>query len=66
MTEQITAAIDAHLPSAGAACLIKGEHSCMSMRGVRIQGAQMITTSLTGLFREDPDARAEFLSYARS
>ena len=63
MTEQITAALNEHLPSDGAACVIEGEHSCMSMRGVRVQGAKMITSSLTGLFREDERARAEFLSF---
>jgi GTP cyclohydrolase I len=64
MTEQITQAITEHLPTTGAACVIRGEHSCMSMRGVRAEGAQMVTSSMLGIFREKGEAREEFLSLA--
>lgn len=65
LTRQVTSAIDAHLDTAGSACLIRSEHSCMSMRGVKAVGAGMVTSSLTGIFREDAAARAEFMSLAR-
>lgn len=64
LTRQITSAIDGHLAAAGSACLIRGEHSCMSMRGVKATGAGMVTSSLTGSFRRDPAARAEFMALA--
>jgi GTP cyclohydrolase I len=65
LTRQITDALDAHLDTAGSACLISAAHSCMALRGVRKAGAQMVTSSLTGAFRADPAARAEFLALAR-
>jgi GTP cyclohydrolase I len=37
----------------------------MSLRGVRAQGAAMVTTSLTGRFLENDATRNEFLMEAR-
>lgn len=34
----------------GAACIIKGRHLCMEMRGVRKPGSVMITSTLKGVF----------------
>jgi GTP cyclohydrolase I len=64
LTEQITQALTEHLPTTGVACLIRGEHSCMTMRGVRAEGAEMVTSSMLGIFREKGEARAEFLALA--
>jgi GTP cyclohydrolase I len=36
----------------------------MSCRGVN-KGGVMVTSSLTGVFRDDPQARAEFLQLVR-
>ncbi len=46
--------------SRGAACLVKGVHYCMVMRGVE-QQATTITSGLKGVFLEKPAARQEFL-----
>ena len=62
LTEQITTAIDQHLETRGSACVVKATHSCMSLRGVKAVGAHMVTSSLTGTFRTDPAARAEFMA----
>lgn len=61
-TKQITDAIDHHLNTQGAACVIRSTHSCMSLRGVRAVGAEMVTSSLTGAIKTDPAARAEFMA----
>lgn len=61
MTSQITQALTDHL-SPNAACVIRAHHSCMGLRGVRAASAQMVTSSLRGLFRDDARARAEFLA----
>lgn len=61
MTSQITHALTEHL-SPNAACVVRAHHSCMGLRGVRASTAQMVTSSLRGLFREDARARAEFLA----
>lgn len=65
LTEQVTEALGEHLDTAGAACLIRSEHTCMTLRGVRAEGAVMVTSSLTGIFRTHPEARAEFLALTR-
>jgi GTP cyclohydrolase I len=38
------------------------EHSCMTLRGARAEGATTRTTAVTGAMRDDPKTRAEFLS----
>ena len=63
LTKQITDAIDTHVETLGAACVIKATHTCASMRGVKTE-APMTTSSLTGAFRE-PEVRAEFLGLTR-
>jgi GTP cyclohydrolase I len=58
---QITTAMMEHLSPAGAGCVITASHSCMSCRGVMKTGADMVTTCLRGVFKEDPRTRQEFL-----
>jgi GTP cyclohydrolase I len=43
------------------AVVADGEHSCMVMRGIRTSGS-MRTSVMRGMFRNIPEARAEFLS----
>ena len=41
--------------------LLVGTHNCVSCRGVKHQGAAMITTKASGAFRDDTNqARKEF------
>jgi len=46
----------------GAGCIVKGEHLCMQMRGIRQPHADMVTDYLTGCFMTDPETRAEFMA----
>jgi GTP cyclohydrolase I len=62
--QQIVDAITSRLDTQGAACVIRSEHSCMSLRGVRAEGAEMRTSHLLGRFRDDATVRAEFLHLA--
>lgn len=64
MTRQITDALDEHLSTNGSACVLRASHMCMSCRGVR-KRATMVTSSLTGAFRDNPSARSEFLALTR-
>lgn len=66
MTQQIAEAIQRHLQPAGVGVVVEGTHSCMCVRGVRKQGASMVTSALYGVFREDPKTRAEFMSLLTS
>ena len=61
LTQQITKAMDDVLSPMGSACVIEAAHSCMGCRGVRKPGARMITSSLTGVFRQH-EVRAELLA----
>ena len=61
LTSQITAALDQYLSPLGSACIIEAEHHCMRCRGVGKQHSSMITSSLTGVMREQA-TRSEFLS----
>ena len=65
ITTQITEALDDNLKTMGSACLVKAEHSCAAFRGVRKEGATMVTSSLTGVFR-NPEVRNEFLLLANN
>ncbi len=65
MTAQVVEAIETHLKPRGVAVFIEAEHMCMSMRGVRKQGAKTITTRFTGVFRDDPAEQVRFMSMAR-
>ena len=65
LTQQITTALDTHLKPLGSACVVSASHSCMTCRGVNKQHSRMITSSLTGPFRKDPAARAEFMAMVR-
>lgn len=59
--DQIVAAIDKHLDTRGAACVIRAMHSCLTLRGARAAGAVMVTSHLTGRYRDDPAVRAELM-----
>lgn len=65
ITRQITTALDEHLDTEGSACVLRSRHMCMGIRGIRKPGAEMVTSSLTGIFRNEPSARDEFLRLAR-
>ena len=66
MTAQIVEAIETHLKPRGVAVYVEAEHMCMSMRGVRKQGASTVTTRFTGVFRDDPAEQVRFLSMAKA
>ena len=62
--EQIANAIDDVLQPRGVGVVIEAVHLCMMMRGVEKQSSRTITSSLRGLFRDDPKTRSEFLRLA--
>ena len=53
LTKQITTALDKYLNPIGSACVIEATHLCIVSRGVEKQHSTMITSSLSGVFRED-------------
>jgi len=65
ITSQIAEAVEKLLEPAGVAVAIEGVHLCMAMRGVEKQRSSTITTATRGLFKTDPQVRAEFMSLVR-
>ena len=65
LTCQIADALMEHLQPKGCGVVVKARHMCMEMRGVSQQGAVTITSALRGLFKDEPETRAEFMSLAR-
>ncbi len=65
LTMQIAETIEAVLQPRGVAVVAVAIHLCMMMRGVEQQNAFAITSSLKGLFQEDPKTRSEFMELIR-
>jgi GTP cyclohydrolase I len=62
MTAQIANAIQDVLRPKGVAVVLEAEHHCMSTRGVMKHGVSMVTSTMLGVFRDDPTTRREFLA----
>jgi GTP cyclohydrolase I len=62
MTTQIAEAILKALNPQGVAVVIQAEHLCMTMRGIKKPGSNVVTSANRGLFRQKAATRAEFLS----
>ena len=62
MTTQIADAILETLQPDGVAVVIRAEHLCMTMRGIKKPGSNVITSATRGLFRSRAATRAEFLA----
>jgi GTP cyclohydrolase I len=65
LTAQIAEAIQEILQPKGVGVVIESEHSCMTMRGVNTPGSRLTTSRLTGVVRDDPRTRQEFLEFVR-
>jgi GTP cyclohydrolase I len=63
LTDAISDFLISHLVPLGTAVVMRAEHTCMTIRGVKTSGALTTTSSMTGCFADhDRLARTEFLS----
>ena len=62
LTAQIANAVDEVLKPRGVAVVVKAAHHCMIDCGVRKRGADLVTSRMLGVFRDQPATRSEFLS----
>ena len=62
MTQTVADLIEERLGSSAVGVIVKAEHSCMSIRGIRKPGSMTVTSSMRGSFRKDPASRAELMS----
>ncbi len=62
MTMNIADILNKYLKPYGVGVVVEAYHLCMAMRGVRKARANMLTSSMLGVFKKDERTRAEFLS----
>jgi GTP cyclohydrolase I len=62
LTKQVANWLDLHLSPKGVGVVVEAEHMCMTLRGVQAAGAVTKTSALSGVIKEVPHSRAEFLS----
>jgi GTP cyclohydrolase I len=65
LTQQIAGAIETAIAPQGVGVVLEASHLCMMMRGVEKQSSLTVTSSLTGVFKENIHTRGEFLSLTR-
>jgi GTP cyclohydrolase I len=62
LTREIAETITDHLHPKGVGVVLRASHGCMEHRGVSKPGAKFVTSSMTGVLRTKPEARAEFMA----
>ncbi|MBB6443419.1 GTP cyclohydrolase I FolE [Bacillus benzoevorans] len=50
----------------GVIVVLEAEHMCMTIRGVKKQGAKTVTSAVRGTFKSDSKSRNEVLSFIRN
>jgi len=65
LTTEVARTLEDVLQPKGVGVVVEATHLCMSMRGVERQNSFTVTSSLRGLFSEDPKTRGEFLQLIR-
>jgi GTP cyclohydrolase I len=66
LTAEIAQAIQDILQPRGVGVVVVSEHSCMTMRGVNTPGSRLTTSRMTGVLRDDPRTRWEFLELVKN
>lgn len=61
LTKQIAIGISEALQPKGVAVVIEAAHMCMVMRGVQKMNSRTVTSTMLGVYLEDPKTREEFL-----
>jgi GTP cyclohydrolase IA len=66
MTAQIANTIHAVLKPQGVGVVLMATHHCMTARGVKKHGTDLVTSRMLGCFRDNPMTRQEFLAAVQS
>jgi len=61
VTDEIVKAMDEVLNPLGSMCVIEATHLCTLMRGVKSEAQKFTTSTNSGVFRDQPETRAEFM-----
>ncbi len=65
MTAQIAGVIQDVLKPRGVAVILEAEHMCIAMRGIRKQGSTTLTSTFTGVLKDNPEEQARFINLVR-
>ena len=65
LTNQIAKLIEDAVDPKGVAVVIEASHTCMTMRGIKKPGSQVITSAMKGLFRKNVASRNEVMGLIR-
>lgn len=63
ITTQIAERLMTELEPVGVGVVLKAQHLCMSMRGVKKHDTYTTTSKMTGIFKEDGRCRNEFIKF---
>jgi len=63
LAEQVAESINKYLAPKGVGVVLQASHMCMTSRGVKKPGSQMVTSCLLGEMRTDRSMREEFLNF---
>lgn len=66
LTSQIANSIQDVLQPRGVAVYVSAQHQCMTTRGIHKTGVSMVTTTLLGEFKDNPDMKQEFYQLIKS
>jgi len=61
LTAQIANTLNDVLHPQGVAVVMEAEHLCMQMRGIEKQNSVAVTSTMLGVFKDNPITRSEFL-----
>jgi GTP cyclohydrolase I len=62
MTHQIAASVQEYLDPLGVGVHVMAQHQCMACRGVKQPDADMVTTTVLGIVRDNPSLKDEFIA----
>jgi GTP cyclohydrolase IA len=62
LTRQVVEAIETHLNPRGVAVLVRAEHLCMAMRGIRKPNTETVTYWATGEFKSNSESEKQIFS----
>lgn len=62
LTKQTAEFLNEKLKPKGVGVMVRAQHLCMAMRGIKKHDTWTVTSELKGVLRDNPAARTEFLS----
>lgn len=65
-TQEIVELIEKYMHTKGAICMVRGEHYCMQMRGVKQKDVSTTTSAANGCFLTKPEMELKFYESIRS